>query len=137
MPSLKPTPFCLQPSPKRPKLSTNSSLENTGLEYICTTHQQLGENIDLPLPTDEWKLDAIQILIACSHRTVRNLSTPAWVRPVCWEEIAPHICDGVLGDGSCLFREILKEITSTEGNHIAVLHAAMQYLSEPLPDKLC
>ena len=114
-----------EPSPKRTKLSANSSLENTGLEYICTTYQQLGENIDLPLPTVEWKLDAIQILIAYSHRTVRNnLSTPAWVRPVCCDEIAPHICDRVLGDGSCLFRAISKEITGTE----AVVRPAVQII---------
>jgi len=87
--------------------------------------------IDLPLPTVEWKVDAIQILIAYSDTTVHNnLSTPAWVRPVCCDEIAPHICDRVLGDGSCLFRAISKEITGTEGNHIAVRHAALQYLRQ-------
>ena len=131
VPPLKPTPLSLQPSPKRAKLSANSSLENAGLEYISTTYQQLGENIYLPLPTVEWKLDAIQILIAYSDRTVRNnLSMPAWVRPVCCDEIAPHICDRVLGDGSCLFHAISKEITGTEGNHIVVRHAVLQYLRQ-------
>ena len=89
------------------------------------------ENIDLPLPTDKWNLDAIQILIAYSHRIVRNsLSTPAQARPVCCDQIAPHICDRVLSDGICLFRAILKEITGTEGNHIAVHHAVLQYLRQ-------
>ena len=107
----------LPPSPKRPRLSTSSTLERTGLEYIGTTHQQLGD-IDLPLPTDEWRLRAIEVLSMHSHRTVRNnLSTPAEVIPVRCDEIAPHIRDSVLGDGNCLFRAISKEITGTERNH--------------------
>ena len=61
--------------------------------------------------------------------TVHNkLSTPARVRHVCCDEIAPHTRDNILGDGNCLFRAILKELTGTEENHTAVRHAALAYL---------
>ena len=69
--SLSPPP----PSPKRPRLSTNSTPD---IQYIGTTHGQLGADIDLPLPPDEWKLAAIQILGAYSGVSVHNnLSSPA------------------------------------------------------------
>ena len=68
---------------------------------------ELGDNIDLPLPPDEWKLSAVQILAVYSGMNVHNnLSTPAWVRRVRCSEIAPHIHDRVLEDGNCLFRAI-------------------------------
>ena len=122
--SLSPPP----PSPKRPRLSTNSTPD---IQYIGTTHGQLGADIDLRLPPDEWKLAAIQILGAYSGVSVHNnLSSPARVRRVRCGEIAPHIRDSVLGDGNCLFRAISKEITGTEENHIAVRLAALGYLRE-------
>ena len=94
------------PSPKRPRLSSNSSPD---LEYIGTTHEQLGANIDLSLPPDEWKLAAIQILGG---------------------DIVPQIRDSVLGDGNCLFWAISKEITGKEENHIAIHLTALGYLRE-------
>ena len=110
------------PLPKIPRLSTNSP---PYLEYIGNTHE------DLPLPPDEWKLAAIQILGAYSGVSVHNnLSSPAWVRRVCCGEIAPHIRDSVLGDGNCLFRAISKEITGTEENHNAIRLTTLGYLRE-------
>jgi len=88
---------------------------------IGTTHEQLCADVDLPLPPDEWKLAAIQILGPYSGVNVHNnLSSPARVRHVSCGEIALHIRDSVQGDGKCLFRAISKEITGTEENHIAV-----------------
>ena len=34
-------------------MSSSSSLDLTGLEYVGTTYEQLGADIDLPLPPDE------------------------------------------------------------------------------------
>ena len=83
--SLSPPP----PSPKRPRLSTNSTPD---IQYVGTTHEQLCADIDLSLPPDEWKLAAIQILGAYIGVSVHyNLSSPARVRRVRCGEIAPHI----------------------------------------------
>ena len=130
-PESKPTSLSPPPSPKRPRLSTNPPSGTPDVQYVGTTYEELGANIDLPLPPDEWKLSAIQILAAYSGMSVHNnLSTPARVRRVRCGEIAPHIRDRVLGDGNCLFRAISKEITGTEENHTAVRLAALGYLCE-------
>ena len=130
-PESKPTSLSPPPSPKRPRLSTNPPSGTPDVQYVGTTYVELGADIDLPLPPDEWKLSAIQILAAYSGMSVQNnLSTPARVRRVRCGEIAPHIHDRVLGDGNCLFRAISKEITGTEENHTAIRLAALGYLRE-------
>ena len=53
-------------------MSSSSSLDLTGLEYVGTIYELLGADIDLPLPPDEWKLAAIQVLTAYSGMTVHN-----------------------------------------------------------------
>ena len=109
-------------------MSCSSSLDLIGLEYVGTTYEELGADIDLPLPPDEWILAAIQVLTAYSGMAVHNnLSTPARLRRVC---CAPHTRDSILGDGNCLFRAISKELTGTKENHTAVRHAALAYLHQ-------
>ena len=83
-----------------------------------------------PLPTAEWKIEAIEkvrLLSKCSSiqkrsECIHNVSCPS---------IAPHIRVNILGDGHCFFRALAFAITGSQENHKAVRLAIVNFCLHP------
>ena len=88
-----------------------------------------------PLPTDEWKLSAVDYVIKWSKIPCKKKSQR--IRKVNCPWIAPHVRDSVMGDGNCLFRAISKGISGTEANHLALRIAMINFMTDKENAFLC
>lgn len=83
-----------------------------------------------PLPTEEWKSEAIakvQLLSKCSDiqkrsERIHKLSCPS---------IAPHTRVNILADGHCFFRALAFAITGSQEDHKAVRLAIVNFCLHP------
>ena len=80
-----------------------------------------------PLPTQEWRADAVAAIKSWSKCKVHVELNPKLNIMPC-AEIAPHIRDCVSADGHCFFRSLSKEITGNENNHKAVRLAIVNFV---------
>uniref|UniRef100_A0A1X7V9K4 OTU domain-containing protein n=1 Tax=Amphimedon queenslandica TaxID=400682 RepID=A0A1X7V9K4_AMPQE len=91
--------------------------------------KEVHEMLPPPSTNKKWVQEAVAILSNFSGMNVVERKDP--VKRIPCSEIAPHICDEIVGDGACFFKTLSKAITGTEANHYAVRVSLTLFILHP------
>ena len=118
-----------------PKLALPPSQDVVAASPVCThVHDDLtitktdpAPLVDFSLsPSILWKEEAVKFIEKMSGMCISPIAEDNYIIPC--EEVLPHLCDRIWGDGNCLFRALSKEITGSQLHHYAVWLAIVNFI---------
>jgi len=77
-------------------------------------------------PTLQWKEEAIKFIEILSGKSISPVLEANYIIPC--DDLLPHFCDSIRGDGNCLFRALSKEVTGSQKHHLAVRLAIVNFI---------
>ena len=91
----------------------------------------MGNNVEPQIPNfslspaPEWRVEAIKFIEEWSACKIECTVEEDNIIKI--EEILPHVCDKIIGDGNCLFRALSKAVTGSQINHMQLRKAIVNF----------